>query len=247
MTTAQHGPIACRNCWKDCDGSVRHLHEGKWQLVNDPGYWGAPDPKVLILGMTKGTTQMQFMQDAHESGNFDAVAFSGFRPRLLQALQAIGLMQDVEDISPFLTAASTDYGFASIVRCSLTARDKHGIYRGNSAPVIRGMKSPEGQDVMARCIETHLSRLSDRTRLVVLLGNDTNYFAAVKGAMLKAFNEYQPLPGLGQVAFRAGGRLFVHIGHPSPLNGHFKSFLEGDATAGQGLKREQAKAGVALA
>lgn len=246
MPQACHGPMTCRVCWKADEGSEKTFHDDKWRLVNDPGYWGAPDPEVLVLGMTKGTTQAREMGEAFRNGNFDTVAFDGFRPRLLEALQIVGLMQDISDIAPFLTAASRDWGFASIVRCSLTARDPKGVYRGNSGPVIRGMRSPEGARIMSTCIREHLSKLGPRTRLVVLLGNDEDYFRAIKAAMLTAFGSYEPLPGAGQVAFRSGGRLFVHIGHPSPLNGHFSTFRDGDAGTGQGRKRIQAQQGITV-
>ncbi|MBW3243546.1 hypothetical protein KUV57_12810 [Epibacterium sp. DP7N7-1] len=244
MPEACHGPMTCRVCWKSSEGTEKDLHDGKWRLVNDPGYWGAPDPEVLVLGMTKGTTQAQEMSEAFQNGTFDTVAFGGFRQRLLEALQIVGMMQGVQDISPYLTAASLDWGFASIVRCSLTARDQNGSYRGNSGPVIRGMRSPEGAQIMSACVKEHLTRLGSRNRLVVLLGNDENYFRAIKQAMLSAFGSYDPLPGAGNTAFRAGGRLFVHIGHPSPLNGHFSTFRTGSPETGQGRKRVQARLGI---
>lgn len=247
MTTACHGPMACRACWRDDEGSVKLLHDEKWRLVNDPGYWGAPDPEVLVLGMTKGTTQASEMADAVAKDKFDEVAFSGFRGRLLEALQIVGLMEGVQDIDPFLKAESTDWGFASIIRCSLTARAADGSYKGNSGPVIRGMRKPEGARIMATCVREHISRLGPRTKLVVLLGNDNNYFQAVETAMRSAFGDYVPLSGAGQVAFRSGGRLFVHVGHPSPLNGFFGTFRDGSVETGQGRKREQARMGVAEA
>jgi len=237
--------MSCRICWKPDEGTEKEFHDGKWRLVNDPGYWGAPDPKFLVLGMTKGTTQAREMSESFRNGTFDTAAFAGFRPRLLEALQIVGLMQGVQDIDPYLTAASRDWGFASIVRCSLTARDQNGTYRGNSGPVIRGMRSPEGAQIMSACVKEHLTRLGPRTRLIVLLGNDENYFRAIRQAMLSVFGSYDTLPGAGQVAFKSGGRLFVHIGHPSPLNGHFSTFRNGSAEAGQGRKRVQAQLGIA--
>jgi hypothetical protein len=42
------------------------------------------------------------------------------------------------------------------------------------------------------------------------------------------------------MAVVADGRIWIHIAHPSGLNGHFKTWLNG--SAGPGLKRLQAKA-----
>lgn len=244
MTQACHGPMSCRLCWKDGEHKEKDLHEGKWRLVNDPGYWGAADPEVLVLGMTKGTTQAREMAEAFRDGTFDQVAYAGFRPRLLQALQVVGLMKGIDNLAPYLTAASRDSGFASIVRCSLTARDAEAAYRGNSGPVIRGMRSPEGGEVMARCVSEHLSKLGNRTKLVVLLGNDDNYIRAVKEAVTRAFGQYEAIPGADDVGFRVDGRTFVHIAHPSPLNGHFTTFRSGPEDTVQGRKRIAACAAV---
>jgi hypothetical protein len=52
-----HGPITCRACFEDRDPAVTAIESGGFRLVNDPGYGGAPDPVVLVLGQSKGRTQ----------------------------------------------------------------------------------------------------------------------------------------------------------------------------------------------
>jgi len=52
-TLPVHGPIECRRCFDGSDSHVATL--GRWQIVNDPGAWGASVPKILVLGFSKGS------------------------------------------------------------------------------------------------------------------------------------------------------------------------------------------------
>lgn len=56
----------------------------RFHVVNDPGAWGAADPEILVLGISKGFTQAR----ALESGEFDSVPFRGIRDRLQEALRS---------------------------------------------------------------------------------------------------------------------------------------------------------------
>lgn len=228
-----HGLLACRACWADCPENHRFLDGGEAQIQNDPGYWGAADPIVLVLGMTKGFTQSNSMTT--DPRKYDDVAFSGFRPRLLQSLQAIGLMRDVSDINSKLRATETEYGFASVIRCSLTAIGKDGATSASSK-VIAALKKPEAQQAFHTCVNTFLPRLSKRTRLVVLLGNDDSYVAYMNQAMKKLFRDFILWPTGQGLVYRAGGRFFVHTAHPSGSNGHFGAFISADRDQAQGRK-----------
>lgn len=237
-----HGRLTCRVCWSGCSGNHKLLDAGKSQIQNDPGYWGAADPAVLVLGMTKGFTQSDMMSG--DPRKFDGVAFARFRPRLLQSLQAIGLMEGVRNIDPKLTAAEKEYGFASMVRCSLTAI-VNGEATSASSAVVGAMKHHEARKTFETCVKTFLSRLTKRTRLVVLLGNADSYVELTNATFARLFSDYTAHPqGEGQI-FRAGGRLYVHTAHPSGSNGHFGSFIAAGADDAQGKKCRMVRAAVA--
>jgi hypothetical protein len=242
----QHGPMACERCWLGCKTREKFVGPNdKYRIVNDPGYWGATNPRVLVLGMSKGNTQASVMNDSYADGTFDMVAFMGFRDRLLKVLHAMGLMHKDTSIDHHLTAQETDWGFASILRCSLTVKTynpKKNIwqYSAESGGVISSMKN-EFQPWMVNCIDEHLTRLSKRTRLVIMLGNAENYFKALEPAMRAVFPDYEPHPKYGKLVFRAGKRFFVHVGHPSKGNGHLGTFLDGAQHIGQGAKRDHAR------
>lgn len=228
-----HGRLSCRVCWSDCHGNHKLLDAGKSQIQNDPGYWGAVDPAILVLGMTKGFTQSNMLSD--DPQQFDGVAFARFRPRLLQSLQAIGLMEGVRNIDHKLTAAEKEYGFASMVRCSLTAIVQ-GKASSASGAVIGAMKYPEAGQTFETCAKTFLPKLTKRTRLVVLLGNADSYVEYTNATFAGLFPDYVAYPeGEGQV-FRAGGRFYVHTAHPSGSNGHFGPFIAAGAKDVQGRK-----------
>lgn len=239
---AAHGRLSCRECWSGFSGSHKLLDGGKSQIQNDPGYWGAADPAVLVLGITKGFTQSNMMSS--DIAKFDNVAFARFRPRLLQSLQAIGLMDGVQNIDPKLTAVERTYGFASMVRCSLTAF-VGGAAVSSSGAVIGAMKYPEARQAFETCVKTYLPKLTKRTRLVVLLGNNDDYVGFTNSTFARLFSDYAAYPqGNGQV-FRASGRFFVHTAHPSGSNGYFGNFIAADPNDGQGRKCRIVRAAVA--
>lgn len=249
-----HGQIPCRNCWSAGEETAKvfgppiDAEPHRFRMVNDPGAWGAQDPAVLVLGMSKGNTQATAMARAAQDGGFDAVPFAKMRPRLLQSLQAVGLMAGETSLDGRFTDQEQDYGWGSILRCSLTGWDKrNGRWSGASGDVIPGLKQAEGNGFLQACIRQYLTGLSDRTRLIVLLGNDDNYVRVVRRAFEAVFGSNSAIAGAGSQAFRFGARTVVHIGHPSPLNGFFSSFLTGSVAVPQGAKRAQARHAVELA
>lgn len=250
MPLPAHGPVDCRLCWSGCAGRERGFGgktptgQDLFRLVNDPGAWGAPDPQILVLGMSKGNTQSDAMRRAHLDGSFDAVPFRKMRPRLLQVLQAVGLMPGEREIDHRFSATEAEYGWGSILRCSLTGWDR-GSYSGASGVVLRGMSHPDGKGLVPACVRQHLTGLSGRTRLVILLGNAEAYMGLTRRVFAGVFPDFRPLPLSDGTAFEAGGRTYVHVGHPSPLNGHLSGFLTGGPAEGQGAKREGARRAVA--
>lgn len=68
-----HGPLSCSICFSHCNAPET---ANGWRLINDPGYWGATDPVVLVLGQSKGKTQ----RDVFDGGDptFDKAALVRF-------------------------------------------------------------------------------------------------------------------------------------------------------------------------
>lgn len=200
--------------------------------------------------MSKGNTQANAMKSAQSDGTFDDVAYAGFRHRLLAVMQTVGFMRGERSLDHHLKASETEWGFASVLRCSLTAKawnkKKRAFeYSAASAGVIRGFKN-EFQGWLTSCLEEHLLALSRRTRLVVLLGNSESYPGTLKPTLQMLFPDFREGPGFDGLVYRAGGRLFVHVGHPSRGNGYFNEFIYGSTSTGQGHKRELAKRAITM-
>src|SRR5690606_7998729 len=87
----------CSRCWSGISATMQDC--GPFRLIRDPGHWGASDPHTLVLGISKGNTQ----STAFSSGPFERVAFKGMRHRVLEVLQAVGLLPN--ETAPGIRAA----------------------------------------------------------------------------------------------------------------------------------------------
>lgn len=240
----KHGKIECRLCFSATDGSVRKLNAG-WKMVNDPGAWGGGlSPSYLVLGFSKGATQAGI----YESGRFEDVAFAGMRPRLTEALRTMGALSGRETSDEKISDRSSNIAFGSLIRCSVsridkikTARAGREVYACTGPLITRAFK--EIPEVINSCTRKFLTDLPRSIKAVFLLGNTDSYVANCQSVLLGLFpaNFRQINP----MAVAADSRIWIHIAHPSGLNGHFKTWLNG--SDGTGLKRLLAKAAAAEA
>ncbi|MBH1604620.1 hypothetical protein I5U63_06090 [Stenotrophomonas maltophilia] len=225
--TTHHGWQACRACHAPgLDVRV----EGGWHLRANPGYWGTSVPKTLVLGFSKGATQIA----AAQHGSFDGVAFAGaMRPRLAAVLHELGIDLGGQTINDALTAESRHMGAASLVRCGLSVMEK-GKLVSSGTIMPKAMRSSLPLEAMKTCVARHLDPLPDSVERVVLLGTTDAYMKEVKALMRQQFNDFQDL---NEVAFRAQGRTWVFASHPSPANGTFQAWIDGDVTTEPGRKK----------
>lgn len=225
-----HGPSTCTRCWNDTSTAVQEREA--FRLVRDPGHWGASDPRILVLGISKGNTQ----SNAFTRGPFDEVAFKGIRDRLLRVMQSVGLLPE-EVPAGFerrFSAEETDLAFASMVRCSLTGWNKaKGAHTADSPCVVPAFERRScGHSFVTQCVDQHLERLPSRTSLVLLLGNADRYVSAARDVILRSRGGGHTV---NPMAYFSNAALFVHVAHPSRGNGHFGAFLRNEGK--QGAKR----------
>ena len=227
----QHGQMTCDRCWKKV--TVNTQEAGPFRLVRDPGHWGSSNPSTLVLGVSKGNTQSK----AFASEHFDVVAFKGIRDRLLQVLQTVGLLlnETVADFDSCFCKDELEYAFASVVRCSLTGMDREKrIHTADSPNIIPAFKvGSAGYIFASACIDQHIGRLPDTTQRVVLLGTTDAY---IKRLRLVVGRLRGGLQKVNDVAYHAGGVLFVHVSHPSMGNGYFNAFIRGQGTPGKKMQ-----------
>ena len=78
------------------------------------------------------------------------------------------------------------------------------------------------------------------SRAVILLGNSDAYLKSIRTVLKRLFSD--TFKQINDVTIQADGFLWVHVSHPSGLNGHFDKWLTSEA--GSGVKRKQAMEGL---
>lgn len=229
-----HGPTQCNLCFSSGQAM---LALGDWRLHNNPGYYGSPSPSVLVLGFSKGANQNR----AAASGDFDKIAFAGARHRLQAVLAVLGLMPATRSIDQLMTAKETEFGIASLVRCSF-CKMKNGECKTSGDVISSSFTNAETLAIIRRCTSTYLQRLPESVKLVLLLGTADSYIAKTRGIFAKLYADFA---SVNDVAFRAGGALWLYAAHPSPGNGHFDAWLNGEASNVSGRKRSLAQEALA--
>ena len=232
-----HGKIECRACYSGSSAEVIEPHPD-WRLINDPGAWGSSEPDFLVLGFSKGSTQAGF----YEKGRFEDVAFAGMRPRLTKVLQAMGVIGEAENVEQKIADPRSNVAFGSLIRCSVSRRDgKASLKRGSPVYACTGpliSKSfAEIPSVIQTCAAKYLTGLPTSVRVVFFLGNTDSYVKSCQLLLRRFFPADYSL--LNPMAVRADGRVWVHLAHPSGLNGHFDTWL--NTTSGPGAKRLAAR------
>ncbi len=242
-----HGLIECRRCWGSFGTGPEYVsRDSKFKLVNDPAAWGSREPRALVLGMTKGNTQSNAMSACIGEGDFDKVAYAKFRDRLTAVLQIVGLAKDANSVDSLIVSKETEFGWGSVIRCSLTGWDaKSNQYSGESGKVLPAFDHFEMRAVVRNCFSQFLSALPERTKLVVLLGNSDGYLRKMKRIVGDFYSaDFCGEPEYEGVSYRAGGKRWVHVAHPSRGNGYFNNFMQDDERSKQGKKRRIAQTAV---
>jgi len=235
----KHGKIECRLCFNLADGNTRKPN-ANWKMINDPGAWGGGSgPDYLVLGFSKGATQAGI----YESGRFESVAFAGMRPRLTEALRAMGALSNAESSDAKIGDPNSNIAFGSLIRCSVSRLDKvasakagKDIYACTGPLITKSFK--EIPEIISNCTSKFLTDLPASVKVVFMLGNTDSYVTSCQSVLRNLFpSDFEQI---NPMAVSANGRIWIHISHPSGLNGHFNNWL--NTNDGPGLKRLQAKA-----
>jgi hypothetical protein len=224
-----HGRVDCRMCFAN-SGRETNPHP-KWRMVNDPGAWGSSTPEWLVLGFSKGSTQA----DVYAKGLFEDIAFAGMRDRLTRALRHFSIIGPGERVDAYIADPHSRVAFGSLVRCSVSRLQvKGGVESYSCTGPIINKSFTEIPQVVRRCTERFLGALPPSLKGVMLLGNGDGYIEAYREVLRRLHN--RDFEVLNPVATRAAGIPWIHLSHPSGLNGHFESWLTGDPASG-GQKR----------
>ena len=210
-------------------------------MINDPGAWGSDRPEFLVLGFSKGATQAGIYQQ----GKFEDIAFAGMRSRLTQALRAMEVLSGDETSDQKISAPDSNVAFGSLIRCSVSRRDEKASVKSGrdvfscTGPLI-SKSFTEIPQVIRTCTSRYLTDLPKSVRIVFFLGNTDKYVESCQTLIQELFPA--DFVRVNPMAVRANGRVWIHLAHPSGLNGHFKNWLSSDQ--GSGTKRIQARQAV---
>ncbi|WP_300010932.1 hypothetical protein [Pseudonocardia sp.] len=197
-----------------------------WRLRANPGYWGSSAPDILVLGFSKGPNQDKKIADG---ARFEDIPFAEMRNDLRRLLAAAGLVDSNLDIDSLFLSTEPHFGFASLVRCSVSIWGKNSRKQldwiGTGGNVI-GQTIAAAPAFVTECVARHLKAgLPESVKLVVMLGsakeNVRNIMMVLDG---KPFNSGPAI----HYAYRALGRTVVHLPHPAGGNrDSIKAFCDG--------------------
>ncbi|MEY9441695.1 hypothetical protein [Bradyrhizobium elkanii] len=230
-----HGRISCTRCFSSgATWGATYIEQNGWILENNPLSWGSDNPRYLVLGFSKGTRQCDLLQSAQH----DQIPFAGFRHNVTAIVRKLGLLGPNEQIEDRIQDKEQDFGFGSLIRCSVAHLDPVTNKPLKSGDIIgRLSKRTAGNDWVYNCMHNFLSRLPPRLEVVVLLSNDDSY---IEACFSRLRNLHPGLRRINSVAYSDGQVTWIHTVHGSPLaQSHINAWLAGNRTI-QGEKQRSA-------
>lgn len=219
----EHGFIGCTRCYQGAESRTEFSdpRNGKrWALEQPNASWGSRDPRVLVLGFSRGSRQTA------PGLSFDEIAFKGMRSNLTKILVKLGLLDEFDDVGRHIAKGEKDFAFGSLIRCSISQWDKKkDAFTKSGGSILQNcMKNRSTRDVAERCADTFLVSLPERTEIVVLLGNEAKYVHACFELIQKSRGEAERI---NSVAYRSKGVLFVHVIHAGAQGSLVPDWLNG--------------------
>jgi hypothetical protein len=149
---------------------------------------------------------------------------SSMRRDLVDLLITMGLCSPRQAPEALFLRANGRFGFASLIRCSVSMRPpgKTDYVFSGSGILERTVRS--GQKFVVECVQRHLLPLPPSVRLVVMLSSSKEYIDACRdlfdGEWVDPAAEYK-------CAYRVKGIPFVHVPHPSGQAAGFRAVFNG--------------------
>ncbi|ORE97758.1 hypothetical protein [Aurantimonas sp. 22II-16-19i] len=237
-----HGRISCARCFAgQAEWGRTSIEENGWILENNPMAWGSSDPKILVLGFSKGVRQT----GPNLSMPFEEIAFAGMRGRLAECLGSLGLLPADRSFDHLFRASEPDFAFGSLIRCSVSHLPAGSDKPSKSGEIIKALANRrDGTDWAGNCVDAFLRDLPPRLRLVVLMSNEDDY---VEACFDRVGRVRPRLRRINEVAYADDRITFVHIAHCSGTSISHQQKWIARAAGRQGDKARLADAAVRLA
>lgn len=219
-----HGPIDCTRCLSSPERvkfgiTTEEAQDGSWRIISNPLAWGSVEPKILVLGFSKGPTQVKAINDAmQDAAAFDQIAFKGKRREVGMILAHIGAVREPHDgdfkgmVDRIIADKNSGFHFGSLVRCAVERYNyEKGGWTGRHGNLADLTKTDFGLKVAKKCTSRFLGTLPEKTKLVVLFGNSPAYVKAVRKLVEKARDVKCRM--VNEVAYTDESFTFVHVVH----------------------------------
>lgn len=206
------GRIACSRCFASEATFNRSVEERDgWRITNNPLAWGSREPKVIVLGFSKGPNQIQKLLYSHHND----IAYAGSRKNVGKILAGVGLLSEAPDnssvISHLIAEREGPYHFGSLVRCTVERREGD-VWKGSGGGMLdKFVATPFGDRITKNCCDEFLKEVKAPLVVMFGLGTGLNYvrsckklFEAVLGGSWRSINE---------VAYTNGAINVVHVEH----------------------------------
>jgi len=217
----KHGWIGCARCYVS-GVSPRLIGTDSpppWKIETPNGSWGSSDPLLIVLGFSRGTRQSQPVP-------FDEIAFRGMREQLTKILRALHLLGNDDHVSNHIVPSEKNFHFASLLRCSISMWDskKEQYSKSGNSILERFLADHDTCQVAENCVQQFLCKLSTRTKLIMMLGNSSDYIEGCK----RLFKTFHPgIKEFNSVSYTNGRITWIHTIHAAAQGSYVPQWLAG--------------------
>lgn len=219
-----HGFIGCRSCYSGQGNSheFSNADGSKWKIEQPNAAWGSANPKVLVLGFSRGGNQSK------PGISFDEIAFKGMRTQLAKILSSLRLLRG-EAIDERIRASERDFAFGSLIRCSVSQwEDSTASYSKSGNSILQRFAKGDATKLVAeQCGKNYLANLPEATRLVVLLGNEEKYINFCRELIDRVRGDAK---WVTPMAYDSKGVRFVHVIHAKAQGRLIPDWLAGQGS-----------------
>lgn len=225
-----HGRVRCAECFggQAYDFDRARVERDGWRITNNPLAWGSREPEVVVLGFSKGPTQ----SGALAATPHDQVAYKGGRSAVAKILHHVGLLPSPNSrlVDSLIADPNGPFHFGSLIRCTVERWNKaEGRWEGTGGSMLDGFVASDfGSGVAEACAYKFLSKLPEKTKIIIMfgLGTSLSYVRASK----TLFKKIRPGPWstVNPIAYTDGKIMVVHTEHFKVQGAHLGNWLSGE-------------------
>ena len=182
------GRISCTRCHRgSVDFGLTVRTEGDWRITANPLAWGNPRAEIVVLGFSKGPTQLS----ALATKGHNEIPYAGGRANIGKIFARLGLIPSGSNehynhvVSGLISDPAGRFHFGSLIRCSAEQK-LAGSWTGTKGGMLdKFARSELGGEVTRNCTNRFLGILPSQTRLVLMFGTGSklNYVRSCREAI----------------------------------------------------------------